>query len=214
MGKFFKLSAPSISNIVKTWVRFMSIKFKSLKAAMCIVDATEIKIQKPKNFEQQSNTYSSYKGTNTAKFLVACSAYGGLSFISEGYEGNISDRKLFLQSEILDHINAGEAVMVDRGFDIEADLNKRGIDLIIPPFLGDRQAFTEREMFIGKAVATSRIHIETLIGRTKHFRLVTYVYPNSMLDLLSDVMHVCSVLCNFNEPFVRWEEEEVADVDL
>ncbi len=112
MGKFFNLATSSISTIVKTWVRLMSIKFNSLVHAMfvsvevqeknkpacfkpfpnlrCIVDATEIKIQKPKNLEQQSNTYSTYKGCNTAKFLVACSVYGGLSFISEGFEGNIS----------------------------------------------------------------------------------------------------------------------------
>ncbi|KAK3918664.1 ATP-dependent helicase hrq1 [Frankliniella fusca] len=229
MEKFFGLSDTSISCIFTAWIKFMSFKFKSLEPSMfvsvemqernkpqcfkpfpnlrCIVDATEIKIQKPKNLEQQSNTYSSYKGCNTVKFLVASSVYGGLSYISEGFEGNISDRKLFLKSGILDHINPDEAIMVDRGFDIEADLNKRDIDIIIPPFLGGRTAFTEREMYIGKAIETSRIHVETLIGRIKAFKLVRYVVPNTMLDVLSHIVRVCSVLTNFQDPFVRWEDE-------
>lgn len=226
MKMMFGMSEQSISETFTAWVRMLSIKFKSMENAIfvsaaaqqenapdcykpfpnlrCVVDTTDIKIQKPDNMEQQSNTFSKYKSGNIHKFVVATSLYGGLSFISEGIEGNASDRKLFLQCGIMDHLQPGDAVMTDRGFDIEADLNEIEVDFLVPPFLGERETFTAREVILGKAIASSRIHVETFIGRLKFFKLVRNVMPNTMSDILSDVVRVCANLINFSDPFIKW----------
>ena len=222
----FGMSETSISDIFTTWVRMLSIKFKSMESAIfvsaaaqqenapdcykpfpnlrCVIDSTDIKIQKPDNMEQQKNTFSTYKSANIHKFPVATSLYGGLCHISEGMEGNVSDRKLFFESGIMDHLQPGDALMADRGFDIEADLNEIEVDFIVPPFLGDRETFTAREVIQGKSIASSRIHVETFIGRIKFFKLLRNVLPNTMIDIISDLVRVGANLVNFSEAFIKW----------
>lgn len=134
-------------------------------------------MQKPTDMQQQTNTWSSYKHANIHKFLVATSLYGGLSFISEGTEGNASDRHIFLKSGIMEHLAPGDAIMSDRGFDIETDLNEIDVDLLIPPYLVSRENFTAGEALLAKAIAASRIHAETFIGRMKFFKLIRNVVP-------------------------------------
>ncbi|KAE8752258.1 hypothetical protein FOCC_FOCC001051 [Frankliniella occidentalis] len=167
--------------------------FKPFPNLRCVVDSTTICIQKPSDMAQQSNTWSTYKASNVIKFQIAISKYGGLSYISEGMEGSISDRKSILKSGILEYLNPGEALMCDRGYDIEADLNEIEVDLLIPPFLGDRKSFTEREILLAKAIATSRIHVETFIGRMKFFKLIRQVLPNNLIDVSSDIVRILSL---------------------
>jgi len=210
MRMFFQVGEVVVSRVFTAMMKAMSMKFKSMEEAFfvsvsaqaantpdcykpfpnlrCIVDAFEIFIQKPQNMEQQSCTFSTYKKRNTVKFLVASSVYGGVSMISDGIEGSASDRNLLMKSGILSHLNSGEAVVADRGFDVEPELNEMGVDLIIPPFLGGRDAFTQRELMLQRSVAAARSHVETVIGRIKNNRLMGETYPNTMLDILSDVV--------------------------
>lgn len=44
--------------------------------------------------QQNSNTFSEYENYNSIKFLFGILCFGGLSFMSEGYEGCISDRPI------------------------------------------------------------------------------------------------------------------------
>ncbi|XP_034238531.1 uncharacterized protein LOC117643646 [Thrips palmi] len=231
MKMFFNLPESTISNIFTAWVRTLSEVFKSMEDAIfvsvpaqeknkpdcyapfpnlrCVVDSTDIKIQKPSNMDQQSHSFSKYKAHNIVKFLFATSLYGGLSFASEGMEGVITDRQLFLKSGIMKYLKPGEAVMCDRGFDMEEDLNDIGVDILIPAFLGDhRTTFTEREILLSKCVAGARIHVETFIGRVKFFKLIRNVVPNTMIDILSDVVRVCANLVNFEEPFINWNTKK------
>jgi len=122
--------------------------FKPFPNVRCVVDCTSFHIQTPENLEQQKNTWSSYHSQHESKFLIGITVFGGLAFVSEGAEGSISDRKLFMRCGIMDHLNPGEAVMVDKGFDIEAELNAIGVELIIPAFLGNRKNFTIRELML------------------------------------------------------------------
>ena len=229
MEYFFKLDESRISRIFTAWIKLMSIKFKSMEDAIfvsvsdqqkntpdcykpyrnlrCVIDAFEIYIQKPQDMEQQSNTFSTYKKRNTAKVLIGSSVYAGVSFVSSAMEGSASDRKIVLKSGFLRHLNRGEAIMADRGFDVEPELNELGVDLLIPPFLGNRDAFTQRELILQRAIAASRSHVETVIGRIKNFKLIGETYPNTMIDILSDVVRVAANLVNFSDPFIRWDQK-------
>ncbi|KAK3908527.1 E3 ubiquitin-protein ligase UPL6 [Frankliniella fusca] len=232
LSMVFSISEPWACKVFFTWIRFMAIQFSRLDKYIfvsaeaqnnnkpkcfeqfhnlrVVIDATELRIQKPKHFQQQSNTFSNYKSCNTVKFLVGISCYGGLSFISEGYEGTISDRKLLLKSGLLDHLVEGDAVMADRGFDVEDILNEIGVDIIIPPFVGKGKKnipFTARELVGTKMIASSRIHIETFIGKIKQFRLLRYCVSNLLLPYISDIMKVCAHLVNFKAPFVDFDQD-------
>jgi len=178
--------------------------YKAFPNLRVIVDCTNINIQSAENFAQQSNTYSTYYGGTVVKVLVGTNKYGGLAFISDAAEGNITDRKLFLKSGIMNYLLAGEAVMCDKGFSIEADLNAIGVEILIPAFLGKRTEFTARELLLNKAISASRIHVERFIKMMKDFKIIRYQVPNTLLDIVSDIVRVCANLVNFNEPFLRW----------
>ena len=57
-----------------------------------IIDATELKIQVPSALQKHSETYSTYKSHTTMKCLLDVDAKGGIMFISQLYEGAISDK--------------------------------------------------------------------------------------------------------------------------
>ncbi|KAE8738530.1 hypothetical protein FOCC_FOCC015984 [Frankliniella occidentalis] len=194
MEIMFDHAGTYLGKICYTWTRKLSLDFKTLQKSIfvsannqsknppdcyapfpnvrCVIDCTEFKVQIPDNLEQASNMFSAYKGGETVKVLVATSVYGGLCFVSEAADGSISDRQLLLKSGLLDFLKPGDAIMADKGFDIEADLNERGIDLLIPSFLGNRKQFTQRELMLNKAIATARVHVERFIKYVKDFRLV------------------------------------------
>ena len=67
-----------------------------------IIDATEIRVEKPGLPQLQQATYSSYKNTNTYKVLVGIFPSGIIKFISKLYAGSISDKELTRCSGILE----------------------------------------------------------------------------------------------------------------
>lgn len=99
-------------------------------------------MQKSKNFNQQGNTYSSYKCHNTVKFLVGIIPTGGCCFLSDGFEGRISDKQITIKSGLFDCLQKGDLIMADRGFNLEDLCNKHKCLLVIPPFLKKRKHFT------------------------------------------------------------------------
>lgn len=229
LGMIFNVSEGYASKCTYTWIRFMSLKFETLEECMfvsskaqnglrprcfekfenlvAIIDTTHYAIQRPYNFQQQTNTFSDYKSTNTMKVLIAISCFGGLSFISEGYEGSMSARKLLEECGFLNHLSVGDALMADRGFDIEDLCDDIGVDLLIPAFLGDRNNFTARELIMNRAIAESRIHVERFIGKMSEYRLIRFRLPNLLLPVASDIVKVCAFLVNFQRPFIKWDDD-------
>ena len=57
-----------------------------------IIDATELKIPVPGALQKDSETYSTYKSHTTMKYLLGVDGKGGIMFISQLYEGAISDK--------------------------------------------------------------------------------------------------------------------------
>ena len=97
-----------------------------------IIDATELRIQTPSSLLRQSQSYSSYKSTNTLNGLVGVDSMGGIIFVSQLYTGSISDKEIVIRSGFLEtlknkvkvgEILAADAVMADKGFDIGDELN-------------------------------------------------------------------------------------------
>ena len=111
----FQISQSTVSLIITSWINFIYAKFKEVPtwpsrqvidcfmpyqfenlypSTRCIIDATEIYIQMPSNPSAQQLTFSSYKNYNTVKSLIAITPSGSISFVSDLYGGNISDKKL------------------------------------------------------------------------------------------------------------------------
>lgn len=168
IGHFYDVTEFTIRKIFTTWLMFLFCHFKDYEELMFPVrdifkkDApsvfrkfknircTEFFCEVPSDYARQGNTFSSYKHHCTMKCLIAITPNGGACFISDLFEGSISDVDIFEQSGILQYINPGDCIMVDKGFTVKELLLPYQATIFIPPFLGERKKFTQEELLLTK----------------------------------------------------------------
>ena len=138
----FGLTRTRVSQLFHEWVDVMSRELKQLivwpdrhmiretlpqcfkshyPRATCIIDCSEVFIERATLLSARSEMYSHYKSHNTAKFLVAISPTGAIIFISKCWDGRSSDKLITSKSGFLDHLIHGDLILADRGFDIIED---------------------------------------------------------------------------------------------
>ena len=146
------------------------------------IDGSEIFLETPNDLHLQSSTWSSYKQHNTAKFLVACTPNGAVSYISTLYVGSISDVELTRVSGFLQTLEGKEgiSIMAHRGFTVKDQLSEMGVHLNIPPFLEGRTQLPPEEVKKGRGIASLRIHVERAIGRIKQFSILYFSFVNGL----------------------------------
>jgi hypothetical protein len=204
----FGLSTAQVSRYLTTWICFLYHHIKELDwmpsvqqvagtlpcvfkekfpNTFAIIDGSEIFIETPTDLQMQSSTWSQYKHHNTAKFLIACTPNGAVSYVSPLYVGSISDVELTRISGFLTKLEdkPGISIMADRGFTVKDMLETLGIDLNIPPFLDGRQQLPYEEIEAGRTIASLRIHVERAIGRIKTYKILKSTIPLSMARLIA-----------------------------
>ena len=165
----------------------------------CIIDATEIYIEQPKNPEAQQLIFSTYKNHNTLKSLIGINGNGVINFVSCLEGGSISDRDLTVKSGILTKDwDKGDVLMADRGFEIQDDLAPLGVKLNIPSFLKGKCQFEEDELVETRRIGKFRIHVERAIERILNYHILDYV-PITLCSsgLIDQVFFVCTMMTNF-----------------
>ena len=182
----------------------MPIPFKErYQATKCILDCTEIKICKPSSLRTQSQCFSSYKNTTTAKGLLGIAPSGAPVFISDLYTGSISDKDITKQSGILELLEKGDDCMADKGFNINDVVEAIGVTLF-----SDKAQFNEEEVENTQSVASVCIHVERAISRIKMYKIITNVVPLSLSGVLNQIWTVCCMLLLFQSPIIDQEKYE------
>ena len=157
----------------------------------------------PPHFARQGNTFSSYKHTNTFKCLIAVTPNGGACFVSDLFEGDISDVEIFKESGILNHIKPYDIILADRGFTVQDLLNPLQAKIKIPAFLKGRSSLTVAEELATRKIAKARIHVERFNQRLKEFKLVGRTIPLSLAPLATQMVVVASGLVNFQNALCK-----------
>ncbi|XP_033725419.1 uncharacterized protein LOC117315371 [Pecten maximus] len=219
LGDLYNLSEGHVSKILNTWIAFLDNRLSSLpiwpqrdhvnntmpaifktyfSSTRTIIDCTEIFIEHPSASECQRETFSSYKHHNTAKGLIAIAPSGQITFISPLYSGRCSDKKIIRHCGLLDLIEEGDGVMVDRGFDITTDLENRGAHLIMPAFLSGKDQFTPDQLSQSREIATVRVHVERAVRKIKEFEILRHTVPITLCPMLEKIWNICGHLANFS----------------
>ena len=217
----FGMSQSTVSRILITWINFLYLQFQYIPfwpskemivadmpesfrrlypSTRVILDATEVRVEKPGLPNLQQAMFSNYKNTNTYKVLIGISPSGVITFVSKLYAGSISDKELTRCSGIMDLLQPGDSVMADRGFDIQDDLALQGVRLNIPPFLKGKSQLSESELVETRRIASVRIHVERAMERIKNFHIFDRTIPSSMSNIVNQTFFVCAVLSNFHPP--------------
>lgn len=221
----FGISVSTVSKIWSSWLKFLSSFLSQVPiwpsaqtvhtympeefttmypTTRVILDCTEIFIENPSEFRVQSSTYSSYKSHNTAKGLIGITPNGFISLVSDLAPGRISDKEITKDSGLYKMLDRGDSVMADRGFLIEDALSEVGVKLNIPPFMKGQSQLTVEDEKLTRDIAKLRIHVERVIRGVKEFRILKYIFPNSMSSKLDQIWKLCCILNNFtNEPLLN-----------
>ena len=176
--------------------------------ATCIIDCSEVFIQRATSLSARSETFSNYKSHNTAKFLVAISPTGAVIFVSKCWGGRASDKLITTKSGFLDNLIHGDVVLADRGFNITEELGLHGATLEIPAFTKGKSQLSQREVETSRKLSNVRIYVERAIGRMKRFKILQNVFEISLLKTsdeheyatIDKILVVCAALCNLQPP--------------
>lgn len=130
LSPLFNLSESSASVTIITWVDVLYRVFKNwliwpsadqvkkhlptsypeqYRDTRVILDCTEFYTVKPSNCSAQAATYSLYKHHNTVKALIGITPTGLITFVSDVYGGNTSDR-FITEHEFLHKVEPGDAL--------------------------------------------------------------------------------------------------------
>lgn len=178
--------------------------FKDFPNVRVILDCTEITIQKPKCLSCRIKLYSNYKSNYTLKFMLGVSPGGLITFISKAYGGRASDNVIFKQSNIVQLMNEHDAIMVDKGFQIDDTCNEYNLILIRPPFLRCKKLFSKEEALLSRNIASARVHIERINQRIKTLKIFQNKFQWAHANLANDIITIISAICNLSKPIDKF----------
>ena len=228
LGYQFGVHVSRVSKIFHHWIDIMSRELKQLISwpdhglvretlpdcfkpeytrTKCIIDCSEVFMQRPTSLSARAETYSNYKSHNTVKFLIAISPTGAIIFISKCWGGRVSDKHITSSCGFLDKLMHGDLVLADRGFDISEELALHGATLAIPPYTKGKP---HREVEESRHLSRVRIHVERAIGRLKTYRILQSTLPITLIKrpyeksyaTIDKILIVCCALCNLHPPLI------------
>ena len=178
-----------------------------------IIDCFEIFLDRPLNPRARAQTFSSYKHHNTVKYLIGITPQGTVSFISEGWGGRVSDKHLTENSGLLDHLNPGDVILADRGFDIQESVGLFCSTIKIPAFTKGKKQLSGIEVEQTRRIANVRIHVERVIGNIrKKYSILGATQPidfvtvrNGDVTTLDKIVTICCALVNICDSVVPFE---------
>ncbi len=228
----FQIGLGTVSSIFHAWLNIMFVQlneiiiwpsrknvkkyipqcFKdvTLENVRCIIDCTEIFIEKPHNFKARAQTYSNYKHHNTMKCLVGITPSGVICFISRAWGGRISDRQLTVKSGLLNLLENDDVVLADRGFKIYDVLAEKGAKLFIPSSTKNKSQLSAEEVRQSRNMSKVRVHIERAIRKIKTYKILESNVPISLIkkngdeefSTLDKIVLIICALCNLSNPII------------
>lgn len=216
----FQIDVQSVNLIFKAWINYLYLRLgqisawphrdvisvhmpenfkKDLPTTFAILDCTELKLERPTSQMFPSQTVSDCKSTSTLKGLIACDPRGAILFVSPLYSALTSDKDIFQQCSIttllhnliqIGYLSPGDALMADKGFQNQKDVEEIGLCLGVPPFAKGNEQKT-------KKMAKYRMHVKRAIEKIKKFKIVSDKIPSFILGSVNQIWFVVSMLTNF-----------------
>ena len=186
--------------------------FKDLyPSCRCIIDCSEIFIERSLSFQARAQTYSNYKKHNTIKFLIAITPNGVVSFISKCCRGLVTDKVITQESGLLQLLEPGDLALADRGFNVAEDVAMHMAKLEIPAFCRGVRQLSQRDTECSAKLSKVRIHVERVIGLLKNkYSILQGPLPVNLVKHFNDnesanidkLLTVCVALTNLSKPIV------------
>ncbi|XP_075734780.1 uncharacterized protein LOC119178447 isoform X1 [Rhipicephalus microplus] len=222
LARNFLMSESLVSRTFSTWINILQRELRHLTPlptldgirfhlpkcfsdfpdTRLVLDATEVRIQRPSSLSAQRQTFSPYKHYNTYKALIGCTPDEYITYVSRLWGGSSSDKAILESSGLLDKLEPGDAIMVDKGFTFP--YLPAGITVYRPPFREPHQKqMPANKVHETRRIASARVHVERAIARAKSFHILDRPFPIAMIDIAEQVFEVCCLLSNYRLPLIR-----------
>ena len=89
----------------------------------------------------------------------------------------------------------GDAIMADKGFNIQDLLALHEVRLLAPPIMR-KDAVSSKASTATRRIAQARVHVERLIRKLKCFCILRGVIPLTIKPYISSIVKVCAALVN------------------
>ena len=130
--------------------------------------------------------------------------------MSKCWGGRVSDKHLTKHGGFLQHLQHGDLVLADRGFNVSDELAMCGASLAIPPYTRGKYQLSQREVETSRSLSRVRIHFERAIGRMKVYRILQSTLSVSLLKRSMEtdyattdkIVNICAALSNLHPPLV------------
>lgn len=148
-----------------------------------IIDCFELFIDGPQKLRAKAKTNPSYKSIHTMKYLIGVTPQGTISFISKGWGGRSSDKRIAENCGFLQKLSPGDIVLADHELDIKESVALMGATLKITALTRGNGQLYAKEVEEIRKLAHVRAHIERVIGHVR-----------SKYSILNDTIRLGSVV--------------------
>ena len=131
---------------------------------IAIIDCFEVYIERPSSLWAHAQTYSIYKSCNTAKYVIAITPQGTISFVSKGWGSRVSDHHLTEECGLLQYLKPGDQILADRGFNIKDSVGFYCAEVKLLAFARGKKRLSQLEVDTTRQLARVRTHVERVIG--------------------------------------------------
>uniref|UniRef100_A0A224Z151 Protein containing DDE Tnp 4 domain n=1 Tax=Rhipicephalus zambeziensis TaxID=60191 RepID=A0A224Z151_9ACAR len=232
----FEVSQSTATRVVERWITAMHVRLRRLvewpdreqlqqtmplvfrrafgTSVAVILDCFEVFIERPSSMLPRAQTWSRYKHHNTVKYLIGIAPQGVITFISQGWGGRTSDKRITESCGILNNLLPGDTVLADRGFTIGDAVSIHRARLEVPSFTKGKPQLSAWEVEKTRKIANVRIHVERVIGLLRRkYTILSGTVPIELLTARSKdevvpfdkVVAVCCALTNLSKSVVPFD---------
>ena len=157
-----------------------------------MIDGTERGINRPKNKENQKETYSGKKKTHTVKNNVITTMDGKVVFLSDTHEGKKHDKKIADEEGY--KFPEGSQLWQDTGFQ---GYKQEGVETHQPKKKPRGGELTVDEKAKNQSISKVRVKVEHHISGIKRCKIVVHKFRNHLAHYADGVMETACGLHNF-----------------
>lgn len=161
---------------------------------LAIVDATEQRVQRSSNDDDQRNHYSGKKKTHTRKTAIVVNEQGRIRAVTPSTPGSKHDLRHVVESGVIDDVPEHIATIGDAGFDgLHNYYPDR--DIGTPHKARRNHPLTLDQKLANREFSSIRIVVENTLSHMKHFKALAHQFRHSV-SLYDDVFRAVVGIVN------------------
>lgn len=158
-------------------------------------DATERRINRPRNIKHQRKTYSGKKKINGRKNVILTDSKKRILVLTQTKSARRHDKRLADKQNLFQSIPESVAVWVDTGFQ---GIQKYHNNTLIPKKNTKKNPLTEEDREENKIISHFRVIVEHAIGGIKRYQCLQQPYRNKTTSMDDQLALISAGLWNYH----------------